>query len=62
MKCNKTLEDAAKLSFYEDFRNMIKIFFVLHGCILKSSGTACKINDFTARQGGYYIIFERALS
>lgn len=28
---------------------MIKVLFVCHGSILKSSGKACEINDFTAR-------------
>lgn len=34
--------------------NMIKILFVCHGSILKSSWKACKIKDFTARKGAYY--------
>lgn len=33
---------------------MIKILFVCHGNILKCSGKACKINDFTVREGAYY--------
>ena len=33
---------------------MIKILFVCHGNILKSSGKACKINDFTVCSGAYY--------
>lgn len=33
---------------------MIKILFVCHGSILKSSGKACKINGFTAQTGAYY--------
>lgn len=35
---------------------MIKILFICHGNILKCSGKACKINDFSARQGAYYTI------
>lgn len=30
---------------------MVKILFVCHGNILKSSGKVCKINVFTPRQG-----------
>lgn len=33
---------------------MIEILFVCHGNILKCSGKACKIIDFTARKGAYY--------
>ena len=33
---------------------MIKVLFVCHGSILKCSEKACKINDFTAKQGAYY--------
>ncbi len=33
---------------------MIKVLFVCHGSILRSSGKAYKINGFTARQGTYY--------
>ena len=33
---------------------MIKILFICHGRILKSSGKACKINGFIARKGVYY--------
>ena len=33
---------------------MIKVQFVCHGRILKSSGKACKINVFMARKGVCY--------
>ncbi len=33
---------------------MIKILFICHGRILKSSEKACKINGFMARKGVYY--------
>ena len=33
---------------------MIKILFICHGRILKYSGKACKINDFTVQNGAYY--------
>lgn len=33
---------------------MIKILFICHGSILKCSGKASKINDFTLKQGAYY--------
>ena len=33
---------------------MIKILFICHGRILKSSEKACKINGFTASKGTYY--------
>ncbi len=33
---------------------MIKILFVCHGRILKSSGKDCKINGFMASKGVYY--------
>lgn len=32
---------------------MIKILFICHGNILKSSGKACKIDCFTVKQGAY---------
>ena len=35
---------------------MIKILFVCHGRILKSSGKSCKINGFMERVGTYYTI------
>lgn len=35
-------------------QNRIKILFVCHGSILKCSGKACTINDFTAGKGAYY--------
>lgn len=40
---------------------MIRILFVCHGRTLKCSGKASKINDFMAKHGAYYTIFERAL-
>lgn len=40
---------------------MLKILFVCHGNMLKSSGEASKINGFTKHKGAYYTIFERAL-
>jgi len=33
---------------------MIKILFICHGSILRSSEKACKINGFMERQGAYY--------
>lgn len=33
---------------------MIKILFICHGSILKSSGKVSKTNAFTAQTGAYY--------
>lgn len=33
---------------------MIKVLFVCHGSILKSSGKASKINGFAKQKGAYY--------
>lgn len=33
---------------------MIKILFICHGSILKSSGKASKISSFTKQKGAYY--------
>ena len=47
------------------YRKMIKILFICHGRILKSSGKACKINGFTEGKDvllhHYYTIWGRAL-
>ena len=40
---------------------MIRIFFVCHGSILKSSGKVCKINDFMENMALTTSFFERAL-
>ena len=44
---------------------MIRILFICHGSILKSSGKACKINGFMVGYGTCYNnttpFFERAL-
>ena len=40
---------------------MIRVLFLCHGSILKSPGTACKINGSVEQKGAYYTIFERAL-
>ena len=37
-----------------EYKTMIKILFICHGRILKSSEKACKIKGFVAGYGTYY--------
>lgn len=41
------MNDNNKSKFYH-------VLFVCHGSILRSSGKAYNINDFSAKQGAYY--------
>ena len=63
--CHKNTWKWCKYSILRRFRALIKILFVCHGSILRSSGEACKINDFTVGYGAYYTtttpFLERAL-
>ena len=43
-----------KSEYFRRKNIMIRVLFVCHGSILKSSGKACKIDGFTARYGTYY--------